>query len=117
MVMFFAQGRECSLILDPVSLGFVFCRQKSGTRALCYQHTKIFNCCSTSLFLKEKSWGQRQSKPKNPNRNNIKDKQVYQAKEKKKNNMNACMCSQCCREALNTEKSKPKAVLIGLQNL
>lgn len=66
MVMFFAQGRECSLILDPVSLGFVFCRQKYGTRALCYQHTKIFNCCSTSLFPQREKLGPKTIKAKKP---------------------------------------------------
>lgn len=82
MVMLFAQGREGNLILDPVPLGFVFCRTKSGRRALCYQHTKIFNHCSYTTFSPKRKAVAKDKQSQN--KTNIKDKQVYQAKEKKK---------------------------------
>jgi len=80
--MLFAQGREDNLILDPVPLGFVFCRTKSGRRALCYQHTKTLNHCSYTTFSPKRKAVAKDKQSQN--KTNIKDKQVYQAKEKKK---------------------------------
>lgn len=109
MVKFFAQQSKGSLILKPVSRGFVLCRIKSEQEPLAGNTKRFSSIVATPLCLPTEKLGQRWTKQKGVLKTN---RWIRQKKSMKWNYMFSCL-----REAVNGGESKSKAILFGLQNL
>lgn len=78
MLKFFAQQRKGSLILKPVSQGFVFCRIKSEQEPLAGNAERFSSVTATLLCLPTEKPGPKTNKAKKT----VKDKQVGKTKKK-----------------------------------
>lgn len=78
MLKFFAQQSKGSLILKPVSQGFVFCRIKSEREPLAGSAQRFSSIAATLLCLPTEKLGPKTNKAKK----SVKDKQVHKTKKK-----------------------------------
>lgn len=110
MLKFLALQSKGSLILKPVSWGFVFCGIKSEQEPLAgnaqrFSYIEAMLLCLPTEKLEPKT---------NKAEKSVKDKQVDKTEKKARN---ARICSQCLRDALNGRESKSKATHFGVRTL
>lgn len=104
---FLALQSKGSLILKPVSWGFVFCGIESEQEPLAgkaqrFSYIEAMLLCLPTEKLEPKT---------NKAEKSVKDKQVEKTE---KSTRNARICSLCLRDTLNGRKSKSKAIHFGL---
>lgn len=110
MLKFLVLQSKGSVILKPVSWGFVFCGIESEQEPLAgntqrFSYTEAMQLCLPAEKLEPKT---------NKAEKNVKDKQVDKTE---KSTRNARIYSLCLRDTLNGRESKSKAIHFRLCNL